>query len=84
MSFNLGGRLAKLESKLPVALRPRRVLRIVSGEGQDDAAGNLVEAEGLAHAAGDIVIHRVIVAAPGNPRLTFSPRFHIRSPEHVR
>lgn len=83
MSNALSARLAKLETSMP-ARRSRRVLRILSGEGGADAVRELVEMEGFGAAAGDIVIHRVIVAPEGRSTSHILPYILSRSPDHVR
>lgn len=82
MYNSLDARLAKLESRFPVARLPRRFLRVVSGEGHDDEMERLAAVEGFG--VGDVLIHRLIIAPPGRPRVTIPARILSRSPHHVR
>ncbi|BCH27260.1 hypothetical protein MesoLjLc_71460 [Mesorhizobium sp. L-8-10] len=65
MSAAITSRLAALEAARPPASMERRVVTVVSGEGQEAAVRKLLRSHGLDPKAGNLlIIRRCIVSAP--------------------
>lgn len=84
MSNNLSGRIGKLEGRFPNPARPPRVIRVLAGQDQEDAALRLAASEGFDPDSGDIVITRLIVTSQGRPSRHIALRILSRSTDHVR
>ncbi len=66
MSAGIASRLTALEAARPAATTERRVVTVVSGEGQEAAVRRLLRKHGLDPRAGNLlIIRRCIVSAPG-------------------
>ncbi len=66
MSIGIASRLTALEAARPPATTERRVVTVVSGEGQEAAVRKLLRKHGLDPRTGNLlIIRRCIVSAPG-------------------
>lgn len=74
MSIAIASRLAAIEAARPAATTERRVVTVVSGEGQEAAVRRLLRKHGLDPKAGNLlIIRRCIVAAPGEEAYSEPP-----------